>query len=219
MAIAIFPAGFGSISGRIGNLVFRKHGDRTIVSHVPVQRHRELTDAQLAHRRRFREANVYSRSALANPAVRAFYADLAGKRSSNPHAVAVGDFLRPPVIHDIALSLYQGHPEDEIIVHATDDSEVVSVTVTIKDVVGKVVERGPARERCEAWVYDATVRAPIGQPLTIEVTAMDRPGNAVTRSTPWVPANVADGTAVPPAARPRRAKARRMPAALCRLIT
>jgi hypothetical protein len=102
------------------------------------------------------------------------------------------DYLKAPIIHDIALALYQGHPDDEIIVHASDDTQVVSVTVTIKNMVGAIVERGTARLYDGAWIYDATARAPVGQPLTIEVTAMDRPGNEVTRTTPWVPPFAAD---------------------------
>jgi hypothetical protein len=195
MASAIPSIILGRIHGRVGNLVFRSHGGRTIVSQRPAPRRDRPTERQLAQRLRFRAAAHYACSALANPAGLAFYAATARQRNLSPKSAAISDYLNAPVIHDIAFALYQGHAEDEIIIHATDDTEVVSVTVAIKDMTGRELERGPARLWDGAWIYDATTTAPAGHPLTIQVTAMDRPGNEVTRSTPWVPDQ--ESTALP----------------------
>lgn len=181
--------GVCALSGRLGNWVFHTHGGRTYVSRAPKRGRDDPSEAQLAQRLRFREAAAYARAALTNPPARAFYADCGARKKLSAHAAAVRDALNPPVIHDIALTLYQGYPEDEIIVHASDDAEVAGVTVAIRDMTGRTIETGAARLFDGAWIYDATTRAPYGQPLTIAVTALDRPGNEVTRTKPWVPAS------------------------------
>lgn len=148
---------------------------------------RRPTGRLIAQSRRFQFAAAYARGALANPPARRFYANLAADRAITSRSAAVRDFLHPPVIADIALALYQGQPDDEIIVHATDDAAVVGVTVAIRDRAGRLVEHGAARTWDGVWIYEATAIAPAGQPLTIEVTALDRPGNEVIRRVPWVP--------------------------------
>lgn len=187
MAIATLSPAFLGLSGRMGDCVFRKVGGRTIVASVPKRSCTAPTDRQIAQRQRFQKAARYARSILDNPPAREFYAALGTDRETTGYAAAVRDFLNPPIISDIALGLYQGRPEDEIIVRATDDTEVAGVTVTIRDRTGSVVETGQARPWDDVWIYDATVLAPAGQPLAIEVTAIDRPGNEVTRREPWVP--------------------------------
>ena len=179
--------GVSALSGRLGDWVFRTRNDRTYASRLPERRRDDPTEAQLAQRLRFREAAAYARAALANPPARAFYADCGARKQLSAYAAAMRDALNAPVIHDIALTLYQGYPGDEIIVHASDDSEVAGVTVAIRDMTGRIIETGAARPYDGVWIYDATTRAPYGQPLTIVVTALDRPGNEVTRTKPWVP--------------------------------
>ncbi len=189
MAIATLSAVFQGLSGRMGDHVFRNVGGRTIVASAPVRSRTVPTERQIAQRQRFHLAVRYARSTLDHPPAHEFYAALGTDRETTAYAAAVRDFLNPPIISDIALGLYQGHPEDEIIVRATDDTEVAGVTVTIRDMTGSVVEKGEARPWDDVWIYDATVLAPAGRPLTIEATAMDRPGNEVTRRVPWVPSS------------------------------
>jgi hypothetical protein len=129
----------------------------------------------------------------ANPPAAAFYAVTARRhrRAISVFAAAVRDKLNPPVIHDIALGLFDGRVGDEVIVHASDDTQVVEVCVVVKDMTGAVLERGSARRQDDVWVYELNAATPFGHPLTIEVTAMDRPGNEVTRTKPWVPSEPA----------------------------
>jgi hypothetical protein len=191
MAVFTPPAGI-RLSGRLGNVVYRNIGGRTFISRAPAPSNKPPTERQLAVRNRFRLAAVYAQAALSNPVARAFYERVAAAKDRTAFSAAQGDYLSAPVIRDIALTLYQGHPADEIVVVATDDTQVVSVKVTIRDMVGKVVEAGEAGLRHDIWLYVATKMAPAGQPLTVEVTAMDRAGNEVTRSTAWIPGADAD---------------------------
>jgi hypothetical protein len=190
MASATAPL-FVSLRGRIGDLIFRQQHGRTIVYSAPARRPVDPTARQLVQRQRFREATLYARNALSNPAARDFYTQSGRERGITAQAAAHRDRLSPPVIEDIALGLFDGLAGDEIVITAHDDSEVVEVRVQVKDMTGRLLERGVAVARPGAWVYEATTTAPVGHPLTIEVTAMDRAGNEVTRTTPWVPTDQA----------------------------
>ena len=73
------------------------------------------------------------------------------------------------------MSAYLGQIGDAITVQATDDVEVVNVTVVIRASSGAVLEQGPATKLDTCWVYHATTSTPPGAKPTIEATAMDRP--------------------------------------------
>jgi hypothetical protein len=173
-------------------VVYRTVNGRTFACRPPRPSSRPPTERQLATRLRFCRAAEYAHSALLNPPARAFYEKMGAALERAAYNVARSDYLQAPVISDIALALYGGRPEDEIIIHADDDTEVVCVDVIIKDMLDRVVERGTAVERSGVWVYEARTIAPAGQPLTIHVMAMDRPGNEVTRTVPWVPDTPSD---------------------------
>jgi hypothetical protein len=86
------------------------------------------------------------------------------------------------VVERVELSGYRGQPGGVIAVIATDDLEVVSVGVAIHTQSGGVVERGAAAKTHGVWRYAATATAPAGEPLTIVVTATDRPGHEGSRT-------------------------------------
>ena len=85
---------FAGISGKIGNVVFKKsaNGD-IIVSKCPDMSRVKWSEAQKAHRQRFKMANAYAKAALADPNVRAFYEELAAKEGTYPYAMARSDYL------------------------------------------------------------------------------------------------------------------------------
>jgi hypothetical protein len=61
-----------SISGAVGDLVFRRHGDDVVIARRPAG-DRQFTPGQVAQQERFRLATVYGRAALADPATKALY--------------------------------------------------------------------------------------------------------------------------------------------------
>lgn len=187
MATVIFNSAFGPISGRLGDVVFRKCGDRTIACRAPSRRRAPLTPRQLAHRDRFRQATFYARAVMADPASKAFYAQGAKATGKPLFSIATGDYLNPPVVDQILLWEYDGHAGSAIVIYARDDVEVIDVTVAILDMTGRVLESGPAVLDDGRWIYTASFDAPAGQPLTVEATATDRPRNTGTKSVPWVP--------------------------------
>ncbi len=53
--------------GRIGNLIFRRWGKKTVVSLAPSTDNRKWSKTQKTNRLRFRNAMAYSRKALNDP--------------------------------------------------------------------------------------------------------------------------------------------------------
>ena len=81
------------LRGQMGDLVFKRYGNRVVVSRKPDMLQVKPSQAQLAQRARFRQAMGYCRQALADPAARAFYAVVATTRHKPINSVAVADYL------------------------------------------------------------------------------------------------------------------------------
>jgi hypothetical protein len=75
------------LSGKIGMLVFRQVDGETIVSTMPEQSS-ELTEKQLAHRKRFQRAVLYGTIAVESPETKELYETLAAKKGRKVFNVA-----------------------------------------------------------------------------------------------------------------------------------
>ena len=65
---------FDGLSGSVGGLVFRRFSTgKTYVTRRPKKSNTEPSEAQKAHRLRFKEASAYAKAALADPDLRAHY--------------------------------------------------------------------------------------------------------------------------------------------------
>jgi hypothetical protein len=169
-----------SVSGGLGRHVYRRNRKGgASVARRPGKRTGPPSSVQLEVQNRFRTAAAFARDAVADPVLREVYhrAAIAGGRNSPYHA-AVTDYFTPPVVHVIDVSRYHGAIGDKIKVLASDDADVLGVVVALKDASGTVLESGAAMLVNQGWVYTATTVRPAGQPVTIEATATDRPGNA-----------------------------------------
>jgi hypothetical protein len=165
-------------SGKVGNLlVFRQTAGGTVVQSVP-RMSGKVSEAQLAHRRKFQRAVLYSRSIASDPALEAAYAAKA-KPGQEARHVAVADFFHAPDIDVIDVSAYHGQPGDVIRIEVTDDFAVREVKVVITNADGSPVEEGYAQQEAVGyeWTYKATAtnNSPDGD--RIEIYASDTPGN------------------------------------------
>ena len=87
------------LSGRVGDLVFRTRGEKTIVSIRPSQRHEpERSVARERTISRFQAAVEFAREARHRPAFRSLARML---RGYSPYHVALQDYLSEPVIEAI----------------------------------------------------------------------------------------------------------------------
>ncbi len=186
MAKVEFNAITSHFQGKLGDIRFRNYLGRKIVVLRRKPSTAPLTEAQQQARERFLLAAAYAKGVLGNPATRALYAERARMKQQPVNAVALGDYLNPPVVHAIDATGYHGQVGDVINVTATDDFEVVSVSVVIRDAADAVLEEGPAALVDGTWTYVATAVVAAGDAVTIEATAKDRPGHAGGKIMPLV---------------------------------
>ena len=166
--------------GQIGDLVFKRYGDDVVVARKPEPASGEATPAQQATREHFRQAALYGKLVMADPATKPLY-DAAAKAKGKPvFSLAVADFFHAPEVNEVDLSAYSGAVGDEIIIQAWDDFGVTGVEMTLTNPAGDLLERGAAVESPTGsgrWVYAATTAVAAGTTVRLTVTAHDRPGN------------------------------------------
>jgi hypothetical protein len=175
-----------SIQGKVGDLVFKRWNSEEIVTKVPKRAGIEPTADQVAQQERFRLAVLYGKAVVADPQQKVIYDDAAARKGEPAFALAVGDFLNAPAVHEIDLSGYSGKSGEMIRIRASDDVEVKGVAVVIRDPQGAVIEQGNATWTTTGanWSYVTTTNLVQGQSVSIEVTATDRPGHKTTKSQP-----------------------------------
>jgi hypothetical protein len=167
------------LHGHLGKMVFKERMGEDIVAEKPDQVNQPNSPAQMAQRQNFRDAAAYGKGAMADTHAHAAYAAKAKELHSSPMAVAIQDWMSPPIVSAIDLSQYNKHVGDVISITAQDDFEVTGVTVVIKDNAQAVVESGAAVFDAAggSWKYTATVDASAKPSVTATATASDRPGN------------------------------------------
>jgi hypothetical protein len=83
------------VRGKVGEFVFRRtHTGEVILSKVPDMSNVTWSDAQQAHRQRFKEAVAYAKAAMAEPKVRAVYEKMAAEQHKRPFDLAVSDYFK-----------------------------------------------------------------------------------------------------------------------------
>ena len=79
------------LSGKVGDLlVFRSWNGKTIVASKPAERTGEPSEAQKQNQKRFQEAILYAKAAIADPDTKAAY-KAAAAEGQTPYNVAVAD--------------------------------------------------------------------------------------------------------------------------------
>ena len=181
MAKVKLNSALAGLHGKLSSWVYRRAGDRTIVSPKPAHdRKRKISSDEQVTRIRLRSANSYALGV--GPELMERYRAVARARHCPIFAVANRDFLNPPVIDAIDLGAYSGQPGQLIRIRAHDDFEVRDVAVAIHSASGAKLESGPAvRQPDDAWHYRAMVSAGLSGQVTIEVTARDWPEHATVR--------------------------------------
>jgi hypothetical protein len=86
---------FRGLSGKLGDVVFRygRNGETT-VSKIPDMTNVKWSKAQKAHRRRFKKAVAYAKTAMAEPNVWALYQEIAAKKHKRPWDLAISDYFQ-----------------------------------------------------------------------------------------------------------------------------
>jgi hypothetical protein len=161
------------LRGRMGNLIFRQlPNGTTVVSSAPAKKTgRQKKRAKLkrspkqkAHNSRFKNAVRYAKAAQIQPV----YAELAAVRPMNTaYGLALGDWLKPPVIHQIK------REKQCVLVEASDNIIVTRVQVTVLGQDSVVLESGDAvRGESDWWEFASQADG-----KTIVAEAWDLPKN------------------------------------------
>lgn len=166
--------------GAMGDMVFKKRGNKIYVSMKPKKGKKKASKAQLAWRRIFKKAVYYAKSAMADEAMRAFYKAIAAERGREARPLCVADYLNAPSMDYLDLSGYHGLLGDSILITTHDDVGVVDVNLKQTQTDGALIESGKAVERFPGsgeWEYVATVPVPLGKAICISAEGFDRPGH------------------------------------------
>lgn len=160
----------GSIGGQ---LVFKKYGNRTIVTKMPNMKNVVKSEKQKKENSKFSEAIAFARSQMCDPESKALYKAKA-RDLQKPHNVAISDFYNAPEIRDVDTN--EIHSTGIIHIYAWDDFKVEKVLVEIYSQEGKLVESGEASEVVQ-WSWSYRVKMALAGGEKIKVSAWDRPLN------------------------------------------
>lgn len=193
----------GTIRGEIGGEVHGTVGDVTVTTWKGMKvakrkrgpAARPATESQQAQRDQFARASDYAKEVAVDAAKKALYEALAKGQPTTWRALAVQDYLTPPIVVRVDARDYHGKVGDRLDVFIHDQT-AQSVQVRLlspsadqppaepgQEPLGTVVEEGAA-ERAVAgqdthWIYRATAALP-GSKFLVVVEAQDLPGNVGT---------------------------------------
>lgn len=169
------------LRGKLGDLiVFKRYGDRTIVSKIPDMSRVKKSAKQKVENNKFREAALYARSQMADPVAKAEYtAKIKGMQRA--YNLAIADFYNPPEIRKVDITNF--FQNKKVIINAVDDFKVVRVSLEAYDANGTLIEAGEAQELAEfVWEYNFLKDYDTEDLYKLTVYAWDKPGNKATFS-------------------------------------
>src|SRR5436190_5798284 len=130
------------LRGAVGRLVvFRKKGDKTVVSKRPRFKpgYIPTVDQQIV-REKFNDASRYAKAAIQDPLVKAGY-EAVTRPGQSAYNIAFQDAFNPPELSQLRLDNYHGQPLDTILVKAVDNFKVITVEFFIYKPDGTLLER------------------------------------------------------------------------------
>jgi hypothetical protein len=163
------------ISGSIGKrITFRQLGGQTVMSKYRGPSSVPPTDAQLSVRGRFAKAVAYARKAKKDEILVPLYQAAASAGHSAYH-LALRDALSAPIISQIICNHHTG----AITISATDIIQVHTVTLSICNAEGILLEEGPASRQAgtDEWTYSLSKTQSLQYGNVITAVACDYPGN------------------------------------------
>ncbi len=83
------------VHGKVGNAVFRRsHTGEVSLIKLADMSNVEWSDAQKAHRQRFKEAVAYAKAAMSEPKTRRHYEKEASQKNKRPFDLAVSEYFK-----------------------------------------------------------------------------------------------------------------------------
>ena len=176
-------------SGRVGDIVLRWYGDKSVMSKRPNCSNVIRSEKQKLNSLKFAKAVNYGKHAKVDPVLNKFIKNKINKKkttSKDVYHAAIQYYQTNVVIDKIDVDKYKGLIDNMITALVWDKLHVESVLLTIYNQAGEVVESGQAVEAKYSagtdWEYKATVLNTNYIGSKIEVQAKDKRGNIVKRS-------------------------------------
>jgi hypothetical protein len=169
-------------SGRVGDIVLRNYGGKSVMSKRPDCSKVIRSERQSANNDRFKKAVKYGQYAIRTPELLKHYTKIK-KSNQSAYNAAVSDFLLHPKIEAIDIGGYIGVQGNKIGIRAWDKYKVESVSVLIMNKMGQIIEKGTAVARPLSggleWDYIATQDNLDYKGGRVIVRVSDLPGNVV----------------------------------------
>jgi hypothetical protein len=106
-----------TVSGAIGDLIFRQYNGKTIVSVRPVYKNETNTEGRRQLRGRFRDATMHASHAMEDPKKKAYYQQKARQlKLPNAYTAAITDYLRKAKVVAMTRSSFSAKRGDEVII-------------------------------------------------------------------------------------------------------
>ncbi len=175
-------AALSGLHGKIGGIVYKQYGDKTVASKVPVFT-QPWSNPQIAHRSRMKAASAYADTVMQDPVAHAYYASRIPRRKKKKVSVrnaAISDFFSQPKIAEIEVRAARDATGAQVHCEVQDRWGVVGVAVTLRTTAGSVLEEGAATASLLGWSYTFVQPLPTDNSWEIEIAAVDRAGNRAT---------------------------------------
>lgn len=143
--------------------VFRQVNGRTIITSLPKKSDKTSSPAQLEARKKFINASLYAKSAMANPAMKAEYAAIAQfKNLKSTTVAAMTDFLTSTQLEMTYAHQFDGSVGFPITIVLADNYKGKEMTVAVSNKDGTITESGNASFAFgdSAWRYITKVAYP-----------------------------------------------------------
>ena len=168
--------------GRVGDIILKDYGGKSVMTKRPDCSKVVRSERQLDNNDLFRKAVKYGQYAIRTPDLFKYYTKIK-KNNQSAYNAAVSDFLLRPKVEAIDLGGYVGVEGNKIGIRAWDKYKVESVSVMILNKMAQVIEKGMAVARPfsggREWDYIATQENLDYQSGRVIVRVSDLPGNVI----------------------------------------
>ena len=170
------------LRGRVGEFVFKRYGKKLVVTRRPRFKKRRLDAAEKKKRSLFAKANAYALRVLADPDLRAVYADSAKRTRRRIQNIAISDYLTQPSIDEIFQMPRESGTNQAVLFRMKNADRIVAMHVTLS-ASGEAVQQGEAELDGKQWRFEFAKPIPTGRRLKVETTAADRVGRLIKKTT------------------------------------
>ena len=174
MALLAANSVLQGLTGMIGNqLVFRKHGDKTVVSKKPYRCRRRTSELQQLYLNKFKEASKYARTLLRDRDKYEHYTKLAKKhKKHSAYNLIISEYMLFIRIEEKETPRQGDKKRVVLSITKKNNYKVDSVNVQLLSPSGETVAIGEAnRISSSDWVFK--LAAPPEKGSSIIVTALD----------------------------------------------